>query len=366
MAYKFNKLKSIKKGLIGPNILFPAAYLLFSAEVCTGRGTNNPGHPMQQVLRSSLPVNPVDPLDMKKDLERAEGNVLAADEPVDPSDKVVEGLEGSEDDTEELKAANPDDALNKIAENLEGSEGKTNKSVVNPVQAVEAVVVSDSPVTPQEKVEPAVQENKVADLSLSNSTTTKTTNDPLSAQSHLENMIKAKKLKPARGTLPLLPSEAPVAPVAVPSAPPISGSEAPVAPVAAPSAPPLPGSGVPVPLMLSAAPLIPGSGAPVPPPPPMEGLSIVPLHSPASGIKKPLDNKKSHDGSDHSSGSTSMPSNQGPILLGNGTSEKSLINSIIMHPLFNKQQQQNNNSKFDCQSESNSDANQNNQSETGN
>ncbi|CDG49494.1 WH2 domain-containing protein [Cardinium endosymbiont of Bemisia tabaci] len=35
MAYKFNKIKSFKKGLIGPNILFPAAYLLFSAEICT-------------------------------------------------------------------------------------------------------------------------------------------------------------------------------------------------------------------------------------------------------------------------------------------------------------------------------------------
>lgn len=35
MTYKSNKLKFITQGLMGPNIIFPAAYILFSAEMCS-------------------------------------------------------------------------------------------------------------------------------------------------------------------------------------------------------------------------------------------------------------------------------------------------------------------------------------------
>ena len=48
MTHKFNKFKSITKGLIGPNIIFPAAYILFSAESCFGlplaKGTSFAGN----------------------------------------------------------------------------------------------------------------------------------------------------------------------------------------------------------------------------------------------------------------------------------------------------------------------------------
>ncbi|MGI2262334.1 hypothetical protein ACRRVA_03470 [Candidatus Cardinium hertigii] len=125
MAYKFNTLKCIKKGLIGPNILFPAAYILFSAEVCTGGAKNKPVDRMQQVLRTALPVNSVDQLDMKKNLESAEGKALEAAESVDPSDKIAEDLEGSEGSTEGLEAGESVDPSDKIAEDLEGSESST-------------------------------------------------------------------------------------------------------------------------------------------------------------------------------------------------------------------------------------------------
>ncbi|WP_419241032.1 hypothetical protein [Cardinium endosymbiont of Nabis limbatus] len=41
MTYKFNKIKPFTKRLIGPNIIFPAAYLLLSAEKCVF-GASNP------------------------------------------------------------------------------------------------------------------------------------------------------------------------------------------------------------------------------------------------------------------------------------------------------------------------------------
>ncbi|MGI2298933.1 hypothetical protein ACRRVB_04085 [Candidatus Cardinium hertigii] len=110
MAYKFNTLKSIKKGLIGPNILFPAAYLLFSAEVCTGGAKNKPSNQMGQVLHASLSAKPV---------------VL--------QDKVVENLEQSKDKTEGVSTDSVDQS-NTIEEDVEGSEGKAEESEeANPV-----------------------------------------------------------------------------------------------------------------------------------------------------------------------------------------------------------------------------------------
>ncbi|CCM09791.1 protein of unknown function [Cardinium endosymbiont cEper1 of Encarsia pergandiella] len=42
MASKYNIYKSITQGLVGPNILFPAVYLLFSAEICTSSPKDKP------------------------------------------------------------------------------------------------------------------------------------------------------------------------------------------------------------------------------------------------------------------------------------------------------------------------------------
>ncbi|MGI2299525.1 hypothetical protein [Candidatus Cardinium hertigii] len=127
MAYKFNKIKSIKKGLIGPNILFPAAYLLFSAEVCTGGAKNKPTNQMGRTL-SSLAAKPVAHLDkIEEGMERSKDNTeaLAAGELVDPLDKIEEDIEESEGNTEALAAGESVDPLDKKEEGVEGSKGNT-------------------------------------------------------------------------------------------------------------------------------------------------------------------------------------------------------------------------------------------------
>jgi len=72
MACKFNKYKSIHKGV--PNIAFMAAYLLFSAEVCTGPLKNRPSSHISNLLPLSLAAKPVDQLDTIEELAQFEGN----------------------------------------------------------------------------------------------------------------------------------------------------------------------------------------------------------------------------------------------------------------------------------------------------
>ncbi|MGI2298931.1 hypothetical protein ACRRVB_04075 [Candidatus Cardinium hertigii] len=75
MAVKFNTVKSIKQALIGPNILFSAAYLLFSAEVCTGgMSKNQPSSQINHIPRSSLAGKPVDQMNNVEGLEEASFN----------------------------------------------------------------------------------------------------------------------------------------------------------------------------------------------------------------------------------------------------------------------------------------------------
>lgn len=52
---KHPKFKSITKGLIAPNIILPAVYILFSAKFCSGSSTNNAKE--QNASQSSLESN---------------------------------------------------------------------------------------------------------------------------------------------------------------------------------------------------------------------------------------------------------------------------------------------------------------------
>ncbi|MGI2298929.1 hypothetical protein ACRRVB_04065 [Candidatus Cardinium hertigii] len=74
MATKSNIYRSIKQGLVHPNILFTAAYLLFSAEVCTGALKNKPNGYSAHVPLLSLAAKPVDQLDTMERLAQFEVN----------------------------------------------------------------------------------------------------------------------------------------------------------------------------------------------------------------------------------------------------------------------------------------------------
>ncbi|CCM09788.1 protein of unknown function [Cardinium endosymbiont cEper1 of Encarsia pergandiella] len=75
MTPKFNILKSIKQVLIGSNILFPVAYLLFSAEVCSGGMLKNqPSNKISHTPPLSLAAKPVDQLNNIEGVAEADPN----------------------------------------------------------------------------------------------------------------------------------------------------------------------------------------------------------------------------------------------------------------------------------------------------
>ncbi|MGI2257262.1 hypothetical protein ACRRVD_01675 [Candidatus Cardinium hertigii] len=113
MAYKFNTLKSIKQALIAPNILFPAAYLLFSAEVCTRTPKYQPIRNSANASLLPLTAKPVVQLNAIEGLETSTGNGdrLEAAKPVSHLDE-IESLEPSTGNTDELEAVKPVADLN--------------------------------------------------------------------------------------------------------------------------------------------------------------------------------------------------------------------------------------------------------------
>ncbi|MGI2299528.1 hypothetical protein [Candidatus Cardinium hertigii] len=74
MKINFNKNKSIKQGLVVPNILFTAAYLLFSADVCTRMPNYKLSSYSTNAPLLSLAAKPVDPLDTIEGLSEFEVN----------------------------------------------------------------------------------------------------------------------------------------------------------------------------------------------------------------------------------------------------------------------------------------------------
>mgnify|MGYP000923169501 CR=1 FL=1 len=74
MTPKFHTLKSIKQALIGPNILFSSAYLLFSAEVCTRTAKNRSSSYRANTSLLSLSTNPGSNLDAIKGLSPSPSN----------------------------------------------------------------------------------------------------------------------------------------------------------------------------------------------------------------------------------------------------------------------------------------------------
>jgi len=77
MTIKFNAFKSIKQALIGTNIVFPAVYILFSAEVCSRGIPKN--QPSSQISRTA-PVSLADkPIGQLEELEDADPNRYALD-----------------------------------------------------------------------------------------------------------------------------------------------------------------------------------------------------------------------------------------------------------------------------------------------
>ncbi|MGI2298932.1 hypothetical protein ACRRVB_04080 [Candidatus Cardinium hertigii] len=80
MALKFNTLKSIKQALIGPNILSPAAYLLFGAEVCSrGIPQNQPSSQINHIARSS--DQPTGPFSQNKEKDISDRSVPPSTKP---------------------------------------------------------------------------------------------------------------------------------------------------------------------------------------------------------------------------------------------------------------------------------------------
>ncbi|MGI2257260.1 WH2 domain-containing protein [Candidatus Cardinium hertigii] len=69
MASKHNKYKFITQGLVGPNILFPAVYLLFSAEICTSSPKDKPRNGIGNRYVATPQVNQMNKIEEINDSE---------------------------------------------------------------------------------------------------------------------------------------------------------------------------------------------------------------------------------------------------------------------------------------------------------
>ncbi|MGI2257261.1 hypothetical protein ACRRVD_01670 [Candidatus Cardinium hertigii] len=142
MPYKFNTLKSIKKGLIAPNILFPAAYLLFSAEVCTGSLKNKRSSQSANAPLLSLAAKPVDQLNTIEELSQFEDNPYWSAEwlSLNPctrfSPAPVEGLPEVEEGTTKVPVEKPVQAPAERAK-----ERSAEEVTVEPSAAVEEKLI---------------------------------------------------------------------------------------------------------------------------------------------------------------------------------------------------------------------------------
>ena len=113
MSSVSNTLKYIKQGLLSSNILFPAAYLLFSAEVCTRMAKDRSSNHIANASLLPLTAKPVVQLNVIEGMEPSAGNGdrLEAAKPVSHLDE-IEGLEPSTGNTDELEAVKPVTDLN--------------------------------------------------------------------------------------------------------------------------------------------------------------------------------------------------------------------------------------------------------------
>ncbi len=73
--HKFNKFKSITKGLMGPNIIFPAAYILFSAKACPGFSSDDAKFHMEKAYLASK-INRTNQTNALKDANASKDDLL--------------------------------------------------------------------------------------------------------------------------------------------------------------------------------------------------------------------------------------------------------------------------------------------------